>query len=252
MFSHQYPWVRAVWDKDLPPVWLPQIPLCNSLRSSFYALGCMHNKYGPEKERLYNFWSSDNQNRGAFLCALLASYFPSGKISSFRNSTIRSIQLGATLIWWIWTISFFILVGLHKSSTRITWGKPCAEEVARVARESACVFPLLEIYSKLKYSNPDRKCLTWLKYPCILTSLTSNSPLTWLTTNLESENIFIAFPPIFWTMVIPTNKTSYSTSLFVAEKPNLKDFSIVIFLGDINTSPTSDPLWFIVPSMYTL
>jgi len=39
-------------------------------------------------------------------------------------------------------------------------GKPYAEEVARMAKESACIFPLLGICSKLKDSNPDCKCLT--------------------------------------------------------------------------------------------
>ena len=111
-------------------------------------------------------------------------------------------------------------------------GRLYAEEVASVVRESACVFPLLGICNRLKDSNLNCKCLTWLKYPYILTSLTSNSPFTWPTTNLESENISTAFPPILWTMVIPTSKASYSTSLFVVEKPNFNDFSMVIFLGE--------------------
>ena len=153
MFGHQYPWIRALWDKDLPHVWLPQIPWCNSSRSSSDASGCMLSKYSPEKEHLYNFWSLDSQNWGAFLRTLLVSNFPSAKIFSLRNSTIESIQLGPTLIWWIWTISFFISVGLHKSSTRITQGELYAEEVARMARELAWVFPLLGMCSKLKDLN---------------------------------------------------------------------------------------------------
>ena len=212
----------------------------------------MHNKYGLKKERLYNFWSSDSQNRGVFLHTLSASNFSSGKISSLRKSTIGSIQLSLTLIWWIWTISPFISMGLHKSSTRMTQGKPYAEEVARVARESAYVFPLLGIWNKLKDSNLDYKCLSWFKYSCILTSLASNSPFTYPMTNLESENISTAFLLIFWTITIPTNIASYSVSLFVIEKPNLKDFLIVIFLGDTRTSPTLDPLWFAAPSTYML
>ena len=159
MFSHQYPWVRALWDKNLPPVWIPQIPSCNSLRSSFDASGCMHRKYGPLKECLYNFWSLDSQNWWVFLRTLSAFDFSSGKISSLRNSTMEFIQLGPTLIWWIWTTPFFTLVGLHKSLTRITRGKFCIEEVARVAKESACVFPLLGTCNKLKDSNPNCKCL---------------------------------------------------------------------------------------------
>ena len=134
MFDHQYPWVKALWDKDLPSVWLPQIPLYNSSRSSSNASGCMQSKYGLKKKRLYNFWSLDSQNQGAFLRTLLASDFSSGKISSLRNSTMESIQLGPTLIWWIWTTPFFTSVGLHKSLTRITRGKSYAEKVEKVAR----------------------------------------------------------------------------------------------------------------------
>ena len=133
----------------------------------------------------------------------------------------------------------------------MTWGKPCVEEVARVAKESACVLPFLGICSKLKDSNPYYKHLTWFKYFCILTTLASNSPFTWPITNLESENISTTFLLIFWTMNISTTflrRASYSTSLFVAEKPNLKDFSIVTFLGDIRTSPSPELFWFAAPS----
>ena len=153
----------------------------------------MHSKYGPEKEHLYNFWSSDSQNREAFLRTLSASDFPSGKISSWRNSTIESIQLGPTIIWWTWTISLFISAGLHKSSIRITRSRPYAEEVARVAKELTCVFSFLGICSKLKDSNPDCNYLIWFKYSCILTSLASNSPFTWPTTNLKSKTSSLPF-----------------------------------------------------------
>ena len=128
----------------------------------------MHSKYGPKKKRLYSFWSSNSQNWGAFLRTLSALDLPSGKMSSLRKSTIESIQLGPTLIWWTWTTFLPISVGLHKSSTRITRGKPCVEEVASMARESACVFLLLRICDKVKDSNQDCKCLTWFKYSCIL------------------------------------------------------------------------------------
>ena len=183
-------------------MWLPQISSCNSSRSSSDTSGCTHSKYDPKKEHLYGFWSSDSKNQGTFLHTLVAFDFSLGKISSLRNSTIESIQLGPTLIWWIWTISLFISVGLHKSSTRITRDKPYVEEVTRMARELTWVFPLLGMCYKLKNSNPDYKYLTWFKYSCILTSLTSNSPFTWPTINFESENISTVFPPNFWTMVI--------------------------------------------------
>ena len=204
----------------------------------------MHSRYGLEKNLLYNFRSSDNQKRGAFLRILSATGLFSSKTFSLRNSMIGSIKLGPTLIWWTWRIFLFTIAGLNKSSTRITRGKLYAEDVANVARESAWAFLLLGTCDKLKDSNLDYKYLTWLKYSYILGSLASNSPWTWRTTSLELENTPTAFPPIFWTMIIPTSRASYSVLLFVAEKPNLKDFSIVIFSGDTKTSPTPDPLWF--------
>ena len=100
----------------------------------------------------------------------------------------------------------------------MTQGRLCAKEVASVAKESALVFPFLWMCCKLKDLKPDYKLLTLLRYPCILVSRASNSPLTWPTISLEYENISIVFPPIFWTIEIPTNKVSYSASLFVAKK----------------------------------
>ena len=152
--------MRALWDKDLPLVWLPQIPSCNSSRSSSTASGCMHSRYGLEKDILYNFWSLDNQNRGSFLRNMSALDLFSSKTSSFRNSTIESIQIGPTLIWWTWTVFALTSVGLHKPYTRITRCKLCVEEVADVARESTWVFLLLRTCDKLKDSNPNCKYLT--------------------------------------------------------------------------------------------
>ena len=251
MLGHQYPWVMAWWDRDLPPVWLLQIPSCSSSRSDFDVSGCTQSRYGQENEFLYNLLSSVNQNQGAFLRIFSASVFSLGKISFSRNSSIGSIQLGLKLIWWIWSDSFFIGVGMHKSSTIITQGKLCAEEVARVAKEFAWVFPLLGICDKSKDSNFVCIRLTWPKYSYILVSWASSSPFTWQTISLESENISTALPPIFWTITIPISKASYSVSLFVAENPNLKDFSMVIFSGDTRTSPTPAPNWFTAPSTYT-
>ena len=133
----------------------------------------------------------------------------------------------------------------------MTRGKSWVEEVASIAKESACALPFLGICSKSKESNFDCKHLTWLRYPCILSSFASNSPFTWLKMSLESEKTFTNFPPILWTMAIPINKTSYSASLFVAEKSNLKDFSMMTFSGDISTSLIPEPFWFDASSTYT-
>ena len=147
-------------------------------RTQFWGSGCMQSKYSPEKKRLYSFWSSESHNQEAFLHILSASVFSSGKMSSFKNSTKGSIQLGPTLTWWTWITSLFVTKGLHKSSTRMTKGRLWAEKVASVAKDSACVFPLLGLCSKLKESKCDCRCLTWLRYPCILSSLASNFPFT--------------------------------------------------------------------------
>ena len=64
-----------------------------------------------------------------------------------------------------------------------------------MAKESACVFPLLG--SKLKELKRDCRRLIWSKHHCILSSLASNSPFTWPTTRLESKNKFTAFLPSF-------------------------------------------------------
>ena len=59
----------------------------------------MQSRYGQEKERLYNFWTSDSQKQGAFLRTLSTSDLSYDKMSSLKNSTIGSIQLGPTLTW---------------------------------------------------------------------------------------------------------------------------------------------------------
>ena len=169
----------ALWAMDLPPIWLPQIPSCNSSRSNSDASGWMQSRYGPEKKRLYSFWSSDSQNRGAFLRTFSVSDLSFGKMS---------IQLGPILTCWMQIIFSLIPGGLHKSSIRITRGKFCAEKVDSVARESAWVSPLLGMCYRLNDSNFSCRCLIWVKYPCILSSLASNLPFTWPMTSLESKN----------------------------------------------------------------
>ena len=152
-----------------------------------------------------------------------------------------SIQLRPILTSCIWTVPFATLFALSRCSIRIIRDRPPTKDVASAANESAWVFPLLETCDKLKRSKSDYKRLTWLKYYCILTSLASNSPFTWPITNLESENISTVFLLIFCTMVISCNNASYSVSLFVAENSSFRDFSMIVFSGDIRTSPTPDP-----------
>ena len=186
----------ALWAMDLPPVWLPQIPLCSSSRINSDASRCMQSRYGLEKESLYSFWSSDSQNRGAFLRTFSASDLSYGKTFLLRNWIMGSIQLGPILTWGMQIIFPLIPKGLPISFMRITQSKFCAEEVASVARESIWIFPLLGMCCRLNDSNFSCRCLIWVKYPCILSSLASNLPFTWPMTSLEFENIVADFPPI--------------------------------------------------------
>ena len=87
MLGHQYPYVKALWESDMPPVWLPQIFSCNSSNNISTVSGWTHNKYGPEYERLYSFWTSESQNLGAFLRTFSALTQSSGKIPFFKNAT---------------------------------------------------------------------------------------------------------------------------------------------------------------------
>ena len=73
----------------------------------------------------------------------------------------------------------------------------------------------------------------------------------WCYSNSSSLSSPLNFPPILWTIDIPSSKVSYSASLLVAEKPSLNDFSKMSFSGEIKTSPTPDPFWFVAPSTYT-
>ena len=169
-------------------------------------------------------------------------------MSSFKKSTMGPIQLDPTLTWWTWTISLFTFVGLYKSSIRITQGKLYVKEVASVTRESTCVFPLLGTCSRLNNSNLNCKCLSILAFSHLLLL---SRPSFGQQPILSLRTFLLLFPPILWTIDISSSKTSYLSSLFVAEKPSLSDLSLVICSGETRTSPTPEPLWFTTPLIYT-
>ena len=110
---------------------------------------------------------------------------------------MRSIQLDPTLICWTWAATSFISVGLYKSSTRMTRGRLWVEVDASVARESACVFPLLGMWCRLNDSILtvgtwlDLSILAsshpWLPAPCLLNQRPFLNPKTPLQ----------PFPPFF-------------------------------------------------------
>ena len=112
---------------------------------------------------------------------------------------------------------------LYKSSTRIIPGRSCAEDVARVASESACVFPLLETCVRLKDSKSDCRCLTWPRYSCILASLASNSPIAWPMTNFESEKIRRNAPRFWLSEDHKLYKRSYSMPYLLCIHPEASE-----------------------------
>ena len=130
----------------------------------------------------------------------------------------------------------------------MTLGKPCLDEVAKVANELAWEFLLLGTCFIEKALKLDCSCLILPRYHCILWSLASNSPFTCLMISLESEKTSTTLPSSFFTIIIPARRASYSASLFVAGKPSRKDFSIVTCLGDTRMIPIPDPFWLAVPS----
>ena len=77
----------------------------------------------------------------------------------------------------------------------ITWGRPDPKEVANIANKSAWEFWPLGIYLMENASKLDWAYLTLMRYPSIRWSLAPNSPLTCLTTSLESEKTSTTFPP---------------------------------------------------------
>ena len=241
MLGHQYPWLRVLYDKDLPLVWLPQILSCSFSNSGSTVSRWTQSKYGPKNERLYSFYSLENQYCGAFLWIFSTSFLSLGSVPYLNNKTSRSIQLKPTCMLYTLTMAWSWQLGATKSSTTMIQGRPCPDEVANMANESAWEFLLLGICFMEKASKLDCNRLILLRYLCIRWSLASKSPLICSTTNLKFEKISTALPPNLLTIIIPASKASYSASLFVAGKLNLKDLSLVIFSGDTNSTP--DPFW---------
>lgn len=103
----------------------------------------------------------------------------------------------------------------------------------------------LPLGSKLDYSY-----FTWPKYHYILRSLASNSPLTCPTISLESHKTLMDLSPSFLTKFRPALRTLYSTSLFMVEKSNLKNYSMVMCSREIMITLILKSLWLAAPSMY--
>ena len=97
----------------------------------------VHKADKDQKKNAYiTFYPRTAKTEELFFVFFLVSDFSSGNISLSMNSDMGSIQLGPSLIWWIQGTSLCNGVGVHKSSISITRGKSCAEDVAKVTKES--------------------------------------------------------------------------------------------------------------------
>ena len=261
MLGPKYPWVKALYDKDLPRIWLPQIPLWSSSSNTSITSGWTHCKYGPEYDCLYSFYYFESQYWSAFLWTFSALILFLGNVPSFRKDTTGSIQLGLTCIIFTLTGNWPYQLDATRSSTLITLSGPSSNEVAKVTNELAWGFLLLRTCFIENTSKLDYSCFTWLRYHCILWSLAPNPFLTCLVMSLESQNTSTTLPQCFYTVFKPTRRASYSALLFMAGKLNLKDFSMagklnlkdfsmVMHLGETRIILILEPFRLAAPSTY--
>ena len=168
------------------------------------------------------------------------------------NETTRSIQLGSMCTTLTGMGVLLSWLEVDKLSTIIILGKLSPMEVCRVASELAWVFLLLDTWFMVKVPKLACNCFTWPKYHHILWSLASNSPWTCPTTSLESQKTLMDSPSSFLIESKTVMRASYYTSLFVAKKSNLKDFSMVMCSREIMTVSILEPLILVVPSTYNV
>lgn len=145
--------MRALCDKDLPLVWLPEIPSWTSSNSGSTAFEWTQSKYGPKNNFLYNLYSLESQYCGAFLRIFSASNLSMDSAPSFKNEITWSIQLALTCM-------LFTLIGAQltqldatRSLTIMTRGRPCPKELVKVTNELAWQFLLLELALCRKLQN---------------------------------------------------------------------------------------------------
>ena len=68
--------------------------------------------------------------------------------------------------------------------------------------------------------------------------------------SLESQNTSTTLPQCFYMVFKPTQRASYSALLFMAGKLNLKDFSMVMHLGETRIILIPEPFRLAAPSTY--
>lgn len=89
-------------------------------------------------------------------------------------------------------------LGVARSSTIITLGKPYPNEVAKVANELAWKFLPLGTCFIENIAKLDCNCLIWPRYHYVLWSLASNSPFTCPIISLKLEKTSIALSLSFY------------------------------------------------------
>ena len=164
MLGHQYPWVRALWTKDLPPVWLPHIPSCNS--SNKGSTRDVHTVDMALNEKACTISAPQiTNNEEPFYVSFLPRPPSLDCNPCFKKVTKRSIQLGSTWIPCTPTKGFFTRLELAMSSTITTRGKFDPRDIAIIAKEFAWEFCPLRICFRVKLLKWTQTCLTLTRYP---------------------------------------------------------------------------------------
>ena len=136
--------------------------------------------------------------------------------------TIRSIQLRPSLVL-TRTDSYCISrLGFEINSIVMTQPDSSSKTNIKPDSASACEFRSLPTYSIFITLNSVKRFFAIAKYFTILVPRALNFPVTWLTTNFESLNIWSSGAFNLLADLSPTMKALYSTSLFVARKLSLR------------------------------
>lgn len=122
---------------------------------------------------------------------------------------------------------------------------------ARASSMSALVFSPLGIRVSVKSSNCDANSFATFKYVSMRSSLVVYSPLKWLMTNCESQNMWTQSILSPRAGFIPAIRVSYSPSLLDARKPKQKDCLSISPVGDVSLIPTPEPLFDDEPSTWS-
>ena len=117
-----------------------------------------------------------------------------------------------------------LILGFGRTSQIISRVADVSVELASFARESACAFWDLGIWTNVNLSNFLTNSFTCCKYIFMPSSLASNSPFTCSNISWKSEKVDNIFAPASWQILSPMSNASYSASLLEAANSNLTLF----------------------------